>query len=827
MTAVLQEPRAGLPVRRPVSRGGSRPLRRWAWRLFKREWRQQLLILVMLTVAVAATTAGLGVASNVSKPATTTVTLPEVNAGTEADVAAIQRIAGPGIVEYHGSAPLPGTVSSIDVRSETASVTGVPSQLQLKQGRLPVPVTGGGAPEVAMTAAVASELGLHVGDTWTYNRALYRLVGIVANPSDYEDHFALVAPDALSRPSSVGVVLPAAAGSRLNNLDGQMPDPVGVQVQSESPSVRTAAAVAVLVLATLGLLFVGLLASAGFAVMAQRRLRALGMLSAVGATERQVRAVMVTNGGLVGLTGAVAGTILGLAGWSAFRPALENSSAHHIGAWALPWWAVAAAFALAVVASQVAARWPSRAAARIPVVQALSGRPPRPQPRHPPAAVGSVLLLIGLALLAFGQRGTAIYVVPGTVACVLGVLFLAPLAIGALARLAGRSPVAVRLALRDLARSGSRSGAALAAITLAIIIAATIAISSARQIGTQAGSTPNLESDQLMLYVSPDVSQGGVPNLSATQMASAQRQMSEIAPALHVTDPLVLDRAEDPNGLARPAGSGGQPPVDMAAGLAQVQQYRGGISIMLEASLYVATPAVLAHYGLTHFDPAADVLTSQPGAEQYQLSYGQPGQGQTHPVFQLVALPKDTSAPNSLITEKAVRDLGLQAVPVAWLLQTAHPLTSAQINAARNLAAAAGLTIETRNGHHSLATLGHEASAAGVLLALAVLAMTVGLIRSETAADLRTLAAAGASPGTRRMLTAVTAAALALLGALMGVAGAYAGQAAWFRHDLSSLGHWPAVDLLVILVGLPVAAFAAGWLLAGREPPALGRNPLE
>src|SRR5256885_11306977 len=50
----------------------------------------------------------------------------------------------------------------------------------------------------------------------------------------------------------------------------------------------------------------------------------------------------------------------------------------------------------------------------------------------------------------------------------------------------------------------------------------------------------------------------------------------------------------------------------------------------------------------------------------------------------------------------------------------------------------------------SLAVLGREATAAGILLALGVLAMTVGLIRSETASDLRTLTAAGASSTTRR-----------------------------------------------------------------------------
>jgi putative ABC transport system permease protein len=53
---------------------------------------------------------------------------------------------------------------------------------------------------------------------------------------------------------------------------------------------------------------------------------------------------------------------------------------------------------------------------------------------------------------------------------------------------------------------------------------------------------------------------------------------------------------------------------------------------------------------------------------------------------------------------------------------------------------------------------------AGILLARGPPAMTVGLIRSETAGELRTLTATGASSRTRRTLTGATAGALGLLG---------------------------------------------------------------
>jgi putative ABC transport system permease protein len=105
--------------------------------------------------------------------------------------------------------------------------------------------------------------------------------------------------------------------------------------------------------------------------------------------------------------------------------------------------------------------------------------------------------------------------------------------------------------------------------------------------------------------------------------------------------------------------------------------------------------------------------------------------------------------------------------------------------------------------------------------------MTVGLIRSESGGDLRTLTAAGATSRVRRTLTAATAGGLALLGALLGVAGAYVVVAATYLDDLGYLGRIPVLYLVLMVVGVPWAAIAAGWLLAGREPPAIARPAIE
>jgi len=97
--------------------------------------------------------------------------------------------------------------------------------------------------------------------------------------------------------------------------------------------------------------------------------------------------------------------------------------------------------------------------------------------------------------------------------------------------------------------------------------------------------------------------------------------------------------------------------------------------------------------------------------------------------------------------------------------------------------------------------------------------MAVGLIRAEATGDVRTLTAIGATSTTRRTLTATTAGTLALLGVLLGSGAAYLALAAAHRSDISVLSQVPVVDLAITIIGVPVAAALAGWILAGRRPP--------
>jgi cytochrome bd-type quinol oxidase subunit 1 len=67
-----------------------------------------------------------------------------------------------------------------------------------------------------------------------------------------------------------------------------------------------------------------------------------------------------------------------------------------------------------------------------------------------------------------------------------------------------------------------------------------------------------------------------------------------------------------------------------------------------------------------------------------------------------------------------------------------------------------------------------------------------------------------------------------MLGAFCGVAVAYIVSMAYFRSQLEErLGQVPVVDIVSILIALPLVASFGGWLMAGREPADIGRQPIE
>ena len=807
----------GVPARRAVAR--------WAWRLFRREWRQQILVLALLILTVAAAAFSVSAAYDVAS-------LPGPQFGSAnhllqfdgtnpraltADIAAARKAFGTIQVIGRRFVPIPGSTQTVEFRAESPHGPYSGPMLALTEGRFPA-----GPGQVAVTGPLAQTLQLRIGSTLSLD-GHQTVTGIVENPSDLNDEFALVSPSGASPPQSVTVLLNAGPAS-FEAFRAAFHGPL--VWQARGASTQGAVAGGMLGAVTVLLLLVGLVAAAGFAVIAARRQRQLGMLAAIGATRKQLRMVMVTGGAVVGVIAAVAGTAAGLAVWIAAAPGLDTFAGHRIDRFAIPWDLVALGMLLAVVTATGAAWWPARAAARLPVTLALSARPPRPRPAHRPALLAALMIVVGVACLGLGNQNRPPLIIAGAVAMTLGILLISPLAIRALAAPGRRAPVAVRLALRDLARHQARSGAALAAISLALGITAAIIISSAAD--KTAATAGNLPDTQILIWTGRSDGPDGpaIPLRTPAQLRVLAAAVHQIAGQLPHSEVTALDMPVNPADKPQPGGQGsqaGQPVASLGAPQNPAAGGRGGTYSTIP--LYVATPAVLRYLGISPatITPAADFLTAAAG----QLVITTPSTFATVTHVLRIQAPSYTSQPTSLMTLGGLHRRGWTQIQSGWLVQSGKPLTAAQLAAARDVAAKAGLIIEARNNQASLATISAAATAAGALLALGVLAMTVGLIRTEAAGDLRTLTAAGATSTTRRTLTAVTAGALALLGALLGSATAYLALAAGHLSDLGSLSRVPVLYLAITILGVPVAATLTGWILAGRQPPSIARQMLE
>jgi len=831
----------GIPARRAVIR--------WAVRLLRHEWKQQILIFALITAAVAATFIGSAVATTTPASASGVLGTAQdaaVFSGSPAklasDIATVQGHFEPTDVIETQQQTIPGTTQTFNLQAQNPYGPFGGPLLSLVSGQYP-----SGADQVAVTTGLASDFHLSIGSTWTFGGVSRTVTGIVENPQSLLDEFALVAPGQVTSPSQV-VVLFNGHGMSRSAISAVLPSGSSVyDAASLSAGNLVNPETISLTAAILGILLIALVGVGGFSVLAQRRLRSIGMLAAQGATERNIRLVVSANGIATGIAGAIAGFVIGLIGWLLYRPTAESSSHHLIGIFQLPWTVIIASMVLAVLATYFAASRPARTISRVPVVAALAGRPPAPKKTGRlalPAGIALLVIsfiLIGLAGAAAGTASSGgssplEELALGLILLCVAIVLLAPACLGVVAWLGRPAPISVRLALRDLSRYRARSGPALAAIAVATLIAVIVCVEAAARLGDPLDyAGPNLTSSQLIVYTTagPNGDGGG-------------QSVPSAGPALSLAD-----QANIADDIAKSLGS---------AGLITLYATNAGLNHAAigrnwTGPIYLATPQLLSMFGISQsqVNPDADFLTMRPGLSMLSLmqflngpksSPGPSGQGNqwpcpagsciaNPPIQEVSQLPSGTSAPNTVVTEHGLRALGLQS-PVStagWFIQARGGLTAAQIRNAQQVAAASGMSVETRNSIPSLATVVNDATVFGIVLALAILAMSVGLVRSEADRDLRTLTATGASGTTRCIIVATTAGALGFTGALMGTAGGYLAAIGFARSNsldtLSGLTSIPLGNLLLILIGMPVIAAVVAGLLTLREPSAIARQPLE
>ncbi|HEX6419835.1 MAG TPA: FtsX-like permease family protein [Acidimicrobiales bacterium] len=288
------------------------------------------------------------------------------------------------------------------------------------------------------------------------------------------------------RIDAVYVAVEAGAGveavrARLAARVGQQNDVLGA---GDGPPEVAAALGDVLpmftLIAVLALGIGGMLVHNTAALSVEERRLDLAIVAALGGSPRTVAAVVLTEAAAVGALGGLAGAAAGAAVAAPIVASLSTYTERRAGIPLdvhLTWPALAAAVVLGVAVSVGAAWWPVRRALRADVAAELAQRGRRSEAGAPAlvqrAGLWAAGTAAGLVAIEAGTRDGGIepWQVPAgglgfagtTLTLVMVGASLAPLALGPLARLAGRSP-AGRLAVANLRREPRRTGVMVVAV---------------------------------------------------------------------------------------------------------------------------------------------------------------------------------------------------------------------------------------------------------------------------------------------------------------------------------------------------------------------------
>ncbi|MFT4295499.1 MAG: hypothetical protein QM582_08810 [Micropruina sp.] len=355
------------------------------------------------------------------------------------------------------------------------ALTGV---IRLTDGRLPdapneVLVTSRGAAEGIPAAGPATiTFGRIKTDVTVVGRADVQLLGsydLIGYPQQIHDELSFLVPG--DRPVTWDdAVMLARYGFETTSLDivAHPPRPLPPSGVGIGPGD---------VALVIGLLQVALMVGPAFAIGAARQRRSLALAALNGADPRQLRRVALGQALLLGSTATLAGTLVGTGAGIAAWPAVASSSGEAQGPLDVPVPALALLLALGVLTAMGSALVTARGLARLSLVGALRGTV-RSAPGGRRGTVAGILLL-GLGLVAawwpitrLGERAPEVvfFWFGGCVAALTGFLLTTPALLGILARLGRHAPVALRIALRDLARHRGRATAVVASVAGGVLL---------------------------------------------------------------------------------------------------------------------------------------------------------------------------------------------------------------------------------------------------------------------------------------------------------------------------------------------------------------------
>ncbi|GAB3082080.1 FtsX-like permease family protein [Micromonospora schwarzwaldensis] len=730
---------------------------------------------------------------------------------------------------------------------------------RLREGRVPVRPD-----EIAVSPAAQRRLDTRLGaPVRTTDGTPYRVVGVVEFPDNLGEVVTLsgVAPDGPPTDESWLVDLPgsmdAALADRLNargiQVSARFPLP-GRQEFDNGTQLPDAeeAGVSVLV-GGLGLLEVVLLVGPAFAVGVRRRRRDLALVAVAGGDAAHLRRIVLADGVVLGAGGAALGLLLGVGTAFAGRPLVEQYLIHErFGAYRVFPSALAAIAAVAVLAGVLAALAPAWSAARQDVVAGLAGRREAPRPRRRWLLLGVLLTVVGTALAAFAATRTSpTGVLAGVTLGELGLVFCTPTLVGLLARAGRLLPLTPRLALRDASRNRSSAAPAISAVMAAVAgsvaLGVYVASDDARQRALwQPGLPPGHALVQFadpegnprptlgavaerVRAVLPDADVAGLALPECARPAApddyclalavrppgerCEYEPFESAPASARDDPRCRQPFREPNDISLPAI------VDDGDALAALTG--------APADEVAAARRTLAAGGVVVTDPR-QVADGRVRVEVTHSS-GAPTDTRLLPGYTLRGgLPVD----RLVLSPAAARALGLVAAPLGYLVDTADPPTDGQrerLTDELSEVASASLQVSTADPPSDQRPLLLLLAAASGVITLGAAAVATGLAAAEGRRDLSTLAAVGADPRVRRVLSLCQAGVIAVLGSALGIL-AGLGSAAVVLASLNQryAQSWPVQPpypltvpglTMAVLVVVPLVAMLGAALLTRSRLP--------
>ncbi|GGO95848.1 ABC transporter permease [Wenjunlia tyrosinilytica] len=300
-------------------------------------------------------------------------------------------------------------------------------------------------------------------------------------------------------------------------------------------------------------LFVGIFIIANtFTMLIAQRTRELALLRAVGASRRQVTRSVLVEAGVLGLVASVAGLVLGLGIAVGLRSFLNITGAElPDGPLVVSPGAVLSSLAVGVAVTVLAAWLPSRKAAKIAPVEALSTVDQAPSVRSLRVrnAIGILLTALGVLTMLYvatlKDSGGLVPAMAGSALTMAGVIVLAPLLSRPMVSLAGRVStrlfgVTGKLAKENALRNPRRTAATASAlmIGLTLITGLTVAGTSANE-GMDKIAGQDLTADYAVSMatfggLSPDVAKkvAGTPGVAAAVPIRSVGFQIKGAPAL-------------------------------------------------------------------------------------------------------------------------------------------------------------------------------------------------------------------------------------------------------------------------------------------------------